>query len=139
VRDEHTADLFRVASLDLLGAPQTAARARAFTSGVLSSWRLSDELRDLGVLAVSELVSNSLTHGIPPMRLRIRRTDRRLIIEVTDADDHLPRRRRAAAADESGRGIAIVATIASAWGTRRTPDGGKAVWCEFPLPARRAL
>lgn len=137
-RDEHTADLFRVASLDLLGTPQTAARARAFTSGVLSSWRLSDELRDLGVLAVSELVSNSLTHGIPPMRLRIRRTDRRLIIEVTDADDHLPRRRRAAVVDESGRGIAIVATIASGWGTRRTPDGGKAVWCEFLLPVRRA-
>lgn len=138
-RDEHTADLFRVASLDLLGTPQTAARARAFTTGVLSSWRLGDELRDLGVLAVSELVSNSLTHGIPPMRLRIRRTDRRLIIEVTDADDHLPRRRRAAAVDESGRGIAIVATIASAWGTRRTPDGGKAVWCEFLLPTGRAV
>ncbi|MFF4652920.1 SpoIIE family protein phosphatase [Streptomyces sp. NPDC001380] len=138
-RDEQSADLFRAASLDLIGTPQTAARARAFTTGVLSSWRLGDELRDLGVLAVSELVSNSLTHGAPPMRLRIRRTDRRLIVEVTDADDHLPRRRRAASGDESGRGVAIVATIASSWGTRRTPDGGKAVWCEFLLPTNRAL
>ena len=137
-RDEYTASLFRVASLDLIGGSQTASRARAFTTGVLTSWRLSDELCELGVLAVSELVSNSLTHGIPPVRLQIRRTDRRLIIEVTDADDHLPRRRRAAPVDESGRGIAIVATIASGWGTRRTPDGGKAVWCEFMLPERRA-
>jgi serine phosphatase RsbU (regulator of sigma subunit)/anti-sigma regulatory factor (Ser/Thr protein kinase) len=127
-------DLFRNAALELLGGVEAAPRARAFASGVLTSWRFPAELHDLGVLAASELVANSLQHGTPPMRLRLRRTDRRLIIEVTDGDDHLPRRRRAEPADESGRGIAIVATIASNWGSRRTPGGGKAVWCEFVLP-----
>ncbi|MFG2887779.1 SpoIIE family protein phosphatase [Streptomyces sp. NPDC048297] len=127
-------DLFRNAALDLLGGVEAAPRARAFASGVLTSWRFPPELHDTGVLATSELVANSLQHGTPPMRLRLRRTDRRLIIEVTDGDDHLPRRRRAEPADESGRGIAIVATIASSWGSRRTPGGGKAVWCEFLLP-----
>ncbi|WDM11505.1 SpoIIE family protein phosphatase [Streptomyces lavenduligriseus] len=127
-------DLFRNAALELLGGVEAAPRARAFASGVLASWRFPAELHDLGVLATSELVANSLQHGIPPMRLRLRRTDRRLIIEVTDGDDHLPRRRRAEPGDESGRGIAIVATIASSWGCRRTPGGGKAVWCEFVLP-----
>ena len=127
-------DLFRNASLDLLGGIEAAPRARAFASGVLETWRFPVELVDLGVLATSELVANSLQHGIPPMRLRLRRTDRRLIIEVTDGDDHLPRRRRAEPADESGRGISIIATVASAWGSRRTPGGGKAVWCEFALP-----
>ncbi|TDU04950.1 serine phosphatase RsbU (regulator of sigma subunit) [Streptomyces sp. 846.5] len=136
-RDSETAELFRSASLDLLGGAEAVSSARAFTSGVLSSWRLGEELLDLGVLAVSELVSNSFTHGHPPMRLRLRRTDRRLTVEVTDADDHLPRRRRAEPADETGRGIAIIATIASSWGTRRTPDGGKAVWCDFLLPTTR--
>ncbi|MEW2129381.1 SpoIIE family protein phosphatase [Streptomyces sp. NPDC005435] len=126
-------DLFRNAALDLLGGIEAAPRARAFASGVLTSWRFPVELHDLGVLAASELVANSLQHGVPPMRLRLRRTDRRLIIEVTDGDDHLPRRRRAEPADESGRGIDIVATIASAWGARKTPGGGKAVWCEFLL------
>ena len=133
-RDTETAELFRSASLDLLGGAEAVSSARAFTGGVLASWRLGEELLDLGVLAVSELVSNSFTHGHPPMRLRLRRTDRRLTVEVTDADDHLPRRRRAEPVDESGRGIAIIATIASSWGTRRTPDGGKAVWCDFLLP-----
>jgi serine phosphatase RsbU (regulator of sigma subunit)/anti-sigma regulatory factor (Ser/Thr protein kinase) len=128
------AELFRNASLDLLGGIEAAPRARAFASGVLASWRFPVELRDLGVLAASELVANSLKHGHPPMRLRMRRTDRRLIIEVTDGDEHLPRRRRAEPADESGRGISIIATIASGWGSRRTPGGGKAVWCEFALP-----
>ncbi|MFF8997816.1 SpoIIE family protein phosphatase [Streptomyces achromogenes] len=127
-------DLFRNAALELLGGVEAAPRARAFASGVLTSWRFPAELHDLGVLAASELVANSLQHGVPPMRLRLRRTDRRLIIEVTDGDDHLPRRRRAEPGDESGRGIAIVATIASSWGCRRTPGGGKAVWCEFVLP-----
>ncbi|MEV7996912.1 SpoIIE family protein phosphatase [Streptomyces sp. NPDC086077] len=127
-------ELFRNAALELLGGVEAAPRARAFASGVLSSWRFPAELHDLGVLAASELVANSLQHGTPPMRLRLRRTDRRLIVEVTDGDDHLPRRRRAEPGDESGRGIAIVATIASSWGSRRTPGGGKAVWCEFALP-----
>jgi anti-sigma regulatory factor (Ser/Thr protein kinase) len=127
-------ELFRNAALELLGGVEAAPRARAFASGVLTSWRFPTDLHDLGVLAASELVANSLQHGTPPMRLRLRRTDRRLIVEVTDGDDHLPRRRRAEPADESGRGIAIVATIASNWGSRRTPGGGKAVWCEFALP-----
>ncbi|MEU8591347.1 SpoIIE family protein phosphatase [Streptomyces sp. NPDC048664] len=127
-------DLFRNAALELLGGVEAAPRARAFASGVLTSWRFPTELHDLGVLAASELVANSLQHGIPPMKLRLRRTDRRLIVEVTDGDDQLPRRRRAEPADEAGRGIAIVATIASTWGSRRTPGGGKAVWCEFALP-----
>ncbi|MFJ6720632.1 SpoIIE family protein phosphatase [Streptomyces sp. NPDC091259] len=128
------AELFHNAALELLGGVEAAPRARAFAQGVLTSWRFPVELCDLGVLAASELVANSLQHGTPPMRLRLRRTDRRLIVEVTDGDDHLPRRRRAEPADETGRGISIVATIASSWGTRRTPGGGKAVWCEFALP-----
>jgi anti-sigma regulatory factor (Ser/Thr protein kinase) len=127
-------ELFRNAALELLGGVEAAPRARAFASGVLTSWRFPPDLHDSGVLAASELVANSLQYGTPPMRLRLRRTDRRLIVEVTDGDDHLPRRRHAEPADESGRGIAIVATIASNWGSRRAPGGGKAVWCEFVLP-----
>ncbi|GGT51983.1 hypothetical protein GCM10010207_60300 [Streptomyces atratus] len=128
------AELFHNASLDLLGGIEAAPRARAFATGVLTSWRFPVELCDLGVLAAGELVANSLKHGTPPMRLGLRRTDRRLIIEVTDGDDHLPRLRRADPADEAGRGISIVASIATSWGSRRTPGGGKAVWCEFTLP-----
>ncbi|MFE3519249.1 SpoIIE family protein phosphatase [Streptomyces sp. NPDC059166] len=130
-----SAELFHNASLELLGGIEAAPRARAFASGVLASWRFPMELCDLGVLAASELVANSLQHGTPPMRLGLRRTDRRLIIEVTDGDDHLPRRRRAEPADEAGRGISIVASVATSWGSRRTPGGGKTVWCEFQLPA----
>jgi PAS domain-containing protein/anti-sigma regulatory factor (Ser/Thr protein kinase) len=127
--------LFRGASLDLIGGTEAAPRARAFASGVLASWRLPEELRETGVLAVSELVANGLTHGAPPLRLRLRRTNKRLIVEVADANAQLPQRRNAdPATDESGRGLGIVDTISSAWGSRRAPEGGKSVWCEFELP-----
>ncbi|MDT0447313.1 ATP-binding SpoIIE family protein phosphatase [Streptomyces johnsoniae] len=133
-RHGEEADLFRGAALDLLGGIEAAPRARAFADGVLASWRFPEELRELGVLAASELVANSLKHGRAPMGLRLRRTDRRLIVEVTDGDEHLPRRQQARPADEAGRGIAVVATIAAEWGARRLPEGGKAVWAEFALP-----
>lgn len=57
------AELFRNAALELLGGVEAAPRARAFASGVLTSWRFPAELHDLGVLATSELVANSLQHG----------------------------------------------------------------------------
>ncbi|HEU5354272.1 MAG TPA: SpoIIE family protein phosphatase [Actinocrinis sp.] len=128
------AELFRSAGIDLVGGTEIAAHARAFASGVLRSWHVGEDLCDTGVLAVSELVANAAIHGRPPVRLRLRRTDRRLIVDVSDGDDHLPRRRLANDTDEDGRGIGIVAALASSWGARQL-DTGKSVWCEFALPA----
>jgi anti-sigma regulatory factor (Ser/Thr protein kinase)/PAS domain-containing protein len=126
------AQLFRSAAVDLVGGTEIAAHARAFASGVLRSWQLGEDLCDMGVLAVSELVANAAIHGRPPVRLRLRRTDRRLIVDVCDGDDHLPRRRLAEDTDEDGRGIGIVASLAASWGCRQLAEG-KSVWCEFTL------
>jgi anti-sigma regulatory factor (Ser/Thr protein kinase) len=126
------ADLFRSAEVELVGGTEIAAHARAFASGVLCSWHVGEDLCDAGVLAVSELVANAAIHGRPPVRMRLRRTDRRLIIDVCDGDDHLPRRRLANDTDEDGRGIGIVAALADSWGAREL-DAGKSVWCEFSL------
>ena len=159
------AQLFRSAAVDLVGGTEIAAHARAFASGVLRSWQLGEDLCDIGVLAVSELVANAAIHGRPPVRLRLRRTDRRLIVDVCDGDDHLPRRRLAEETDEDGRGIGIVASLAESWGCRqfrrasrsgassrsveasstvtmadswgcRQLAEGKSVWCEFTLGRR---
>ncbi|KWX03095.1 Uncharacterized protein LI90_4145 [Carbonactinospora thermoautotrophica] len=137
VWDGAWANVYRGAALDLLGGNEVASRARAFACGVLSSWRLPPDLQDKGVLAVSELVANALTHGSPPLKLRLRRTDKRLIVEVHDGTEHMPRLCRPALTDERGRGMSIVASISNSWGARRTP-GGKAVWCEFMFPEPRA-
>lgn len=58
-------ELFRNAALELLGGVEAAPRARAFASGVLTSWRFPAELHDLGVLATSELVANSSSTAHP--------------------------------------------------------------------------
>lgn len=135
---ERTA-LFRSAALDLDGGVEMAGRARAFARTTLADWSLPDEVAEGALLAVGELAANALTHGVAPVALRLRRTDRRLIVEVPDGDDHLPRRRRAARTDESGRGIEVVASVASSWGARRSEHGeGKVVWCEFVLPGTEA-
>ena len=126
------AALFRSAGVDLVGGTEIAAHARAFTYGVLLSWQVGEDICDAGVLAVSELVANATIHGSPPVRLRLRRTDRRLIMDVSDGDDLLPRRRLARDTDEDGRGIGIVASLASCWGSRQL-EVGKSVWCEFSL------
>jgi anti-sigma regulatory factor (Ser/Thr protein kinase)/PAS domain-containing protein len=126
------ADLFRSAEVELVGGTEIAAHARAFALGVLRSWRVGEELCDAGVLAVSELVANAAIHGRAPVRLRLRRTDRRLIVDISDGDDHLPRRRLATDTDEDGRGIGIVAAMADSWGARQLV-AGKSVWCEFSL------
>jgi hypothetical protein len=124
------AALFRSASVELVGGPEIAAHARSYTAGVLTTWGLAEDLTDTAVLAVSELVANAVTHGTAPVMLRLRRTDRRLIIDVADQSDHLPRRRLARETDEDGRGISIIAAVAAAWGARPLPEG-KSVWCEF--------
>jgi hypothetical protein len=124
------AALFRSASVELVGGPEIAAHARSYTAGVLTTWGVADDLTDTAVLAVSELVANAVTHGRAPVVLRLRRTDRRLIIDVADQSDHLPRRRLARETDEDGRGISIIAAVAAAWGARPLPEG-KSVWCEF--------
>lgn len=59
------------------------------------------------------------------------RGDRSLICEVADGSGVSPRLRRAHGEDESGRGLYLVAQLASRWGTRFTRDGGKVIWAEL--------
>jgi len=50
---------------------------------------------------------------------------------ANDADQPLPRLRKAKEADEGGRGLQLVAMLSARWGARPTAEG-KVVWCELP-------
>jgi serine phosphatase RsbU (regulator of sigma subunit)/anti-sigma regulatory factor (Ser/Thr protein kinase) len=69
----------------------------------------------------------------PPreFRLRLRRGDSSVWVEVFDPDLRLPRIRTAGETDEGGRGLYLVEQLATRWGSRPTPEG-KAVWFEMP-------
>ncbi|MFE0632041.1 SpoIIE family protein phosphatase [Streptomyces sp. NPDC058864] len=121
----------RYATWDLRDAPESVGRARALVTGKLAEWNL-EELEFTTELLVSELVTNAIRYGSPPVRLRLIR-DRRLICEVGDGSSTSPHVRRALETDEGGRGLYLVSQLASLWGTRYHARG-KTIWAEQPLP-----
>ncbi|MFD9164017.1 PAS domain S-box protein [Streptomyces sp. NPDC059558] len=124
-------------TLVLDAAPSSVAAGRRFLRATLEEWGKDDEqLRETACLLASELLSNAVRHGSGPVRLRMRQAGRELGVEVCDASPVLPQARFAAPDAESGRGLLLVDSLASSWGTLPTADG-KAVWFSLPLPAPR--
>lgn len=106
--------------------------ARRFACSTLEAWNVSGDTMDDAVLAISELVTNAMLHGRPPIELRLRCTAAELVVEVSDGYPAPPRRLRPTLDDEHGRGLMLVAAVAERWGTRPGADA-KWVWCTFPL------
>ena len=106
--------------------------ARAFVDTRLAAWDAPGALVRDAVLLVSELVSNAILHGRPPIELRLRRTAEHVLVEVDDGATVLPRKLRPTPDDEHGRGLLIASLLADRWGTRPLRDG-KSVWCLFIL------
>ncbi|MEU1407452.1 SpoIIE family protein phosphatase [Streptomyces sp. NPDC005728] len=111
--------------------PEVVGEARALATRKLAEWDLA-ELEFTTELMVSELVTNAIRYGSPPIQLRLIR-DRSLICEVSDASSTSPHIRRALETDEGGRGLYMVAQLAQLWGTRYHPRG-KTIWAEQSLP-----
>ncbi|TDT40073.1 serine phosphatase RsbU (regulator of sigma subunit) [Streptomyces sp. BK208] len=123
-----------VATRDLPSDPAAVTGARRFASDVLRAWNL-EELSFTTELIVSELVTNAIRYGEPPVQLRLI-LQSTLTCEVSDASSTAPHLRRARILDEGGRGLLLVAQCAERWGTRHGREG-KVIWAEQALPARR--
>lgn len=80
---------------------------------------------------MSELVTNAVRYGNPPLEMRMI-NDRALTCEVRDTSPAAPHLRHARTIDEGGRGLFIIAQLAQVWGTRYTADG-KTIWTEQAL------
>ncbi|MER5689222.1 ATP-binding SpoIIE family protein phosphatase [Streptomyces sp. NPDC002205] len=127
----HALGTDRVASWDLTAAPAVVVDARSLAARKLTEWGL-EEISFIAELVVSELVTNAIRYGLPPIRLRLIRGTN-LICEVSDSSSTSPRMRRAGADDEGGRGLFLVAQLTQRWGTRYTPNG-KTIWTELAPP-----
>jgi hypothetical protein len=73
-------------------------------------------------LIVSELATNAVRYGTPPLRLRLIRGET-LTCEVHDTSPVTPHLRHARTVDEGGRGLFIVSQLADQWGTRYAGGG----------------
>ncbi|MFF7601275.1 ATP-binding SpoIIE family protein phosphatase [Streptomyces mirabilis] len=121
----------QVATWELPAEPSVVARARGLAGERLAAWHL-EEASFTAELVVSELVTNAIRYGSPPIHLRLIR-DTALICEVSDVSSTAPHLRRARLSDEGGRGLLIVAQLSQRWGSRHTRTG-KTIWAELPLP-----
>jgi serine phosphatase RsbU (regulator of sigma subunit)/PAS domain-containing protein len=123
----------RVASWELENEPTVVSLARRLVDEQLAGWGL-EEAGFTTELMVSELVTNAIRYGRPPIRLRLIHQGSTLICEVYDASGTTPHMRRARIFDEGGRGLLLVAQLAERWGTRHDRVG-KTVWAEQSLAA----
>ncbi|MFJ3646421.1 SpoIIE family protein phosphatase [Streptomyces murinus] len=117
-----------VAEWEVPRDPAAVGPVRAECAATLEAWGLGD-VGYTAELILSELITNAVRYGSPPIRVRLLH-DRGLICEVADGSSTAPHPRRAAATDEGGRGLFLVAQLASRWGTRYTARG-KVIWAEL--------
>jgi serine phosphatase RsbU (regulator of sigma subunit)/anti-sigma regulatory factor (Ser/Thr protein kinase) len=113
--------------------PERIAGARRQLRELLHDWADEDQV-DSAVLMVSEMVTNVLVHtdgdALLVAEARGERGARRLRVEVADASDELPHRRRPGEMASSGRGLVLMEMLAHAWGV--DPRGeGKSIWFEL--------
>lgn len=78
------------------------------------------------MLLVSELVTNAVRHGGPPIELELSCDDAHAL-QVRDAGPGEPSPATADLDGEHGRGLAITSILSDAWGVEPTPPG-KTVW-----------
>ncbi|MCP9211602.1 ATP-binding protein [Streptomyces sp. NEAU-Y11] len=116
---------------DLQGVKAT----RRFIRESLAAWDRDTLADDLELMA-SEVVTNALIHADSHVDLRLRACPDHIRLEVRDSDATPPVPSALSASDEEnaqaehGRGLLIVESLATAWGT--SPSGrGKTIWLEL--------
>jgi hypothetical protein len=92
-----------------------------------------DNLRDDAQLIISELATNAFRYDGATMTVDALCDERGLVIGVEDGDETVAVLELQGLVDgeaEGGRGLAIVAAVATSWGVRVTPLG-KQVWARL--------
>jgi anti-sigma regulatory factor (Ser/Thr protein kinase) len=121
--------------LELGAYPTAVPCARLHSRLVAVEWGLAG-LAEVVELIVSELTTNAVQAtdaagltGNRSLRLWLRSDGRRVVVQVWDGSLHSPVRQHAGPDAESGRGLLLVESLSTDWGSHRSADGsGKVVW-----------
>ncbi|MEJ5866501.1 ATP-binding protein [Pseudokineococcus sp. 5B2Z-1] len=118
-------------------------RARQLLGRALQAWQLDEDAADTTLLLASELVTNAVRHGRPPVHVHAEVSAGVVRVEVDDASPSPIRPQDPDLDDLGGRGLQLVEMLSSAWGSRlhdRRHDDGRPVKCVwFELRASAPL
>jgi anti-sigma regulatory factor (Ser/Thr protein kinase) len=110
--------------------PSSSRTARAAVHELCAHAAVPPDTCEVAELLVSELVSNAHEHAGGPAVVDVVVDEQTLRVVVADEDPTLPAPREMAPDAERGRGLMLVAALASRWGA--TPAArGKSVWFEL--------
>jgi anti-sigma regulatory factor (Ser/Thr protein kinase) len=122
--DEEASSWLEVA---LFPDPLSAGEARRALAAYCERRRVPQPLMEVGVLAMSELVTNAVIHAGTPALVLAEYDGDNLTLAVADGADASPVAMPPDEDREHGRGVAIVEELGATWGIRRTYLG-KVVW-----------
>ncbi len=127
VTEARPADRPVVSADELVLAPETrnVRTARAWVAAHLPAWATED-VREAVVLLTSELVTNAVVHARTEVAVGVAITSKDVLVGVRDLD--LGRSELPGAERDGGRGLGLVEELATAWGLRQHPGGGKTYW-----------
>ena len=107
-------------------------RARRFVREHCVDFGVSVDVCDEVLLLASELVTNAILHGRSEVRVEVACVDFHVRITVHDENSRRPVMVSQDPDALDGRGLALVAALASSWGVDDEVEG-KAVWFELPV------
>ncbi len=115
--------------ISLLAGPAAAAQARRHVGAIIRAWDLPVDDYTAALLT-SELVTNAILHASDEhesIELVISWGGGLLRVEVHDGSRSAPARVHALPYAEAGRGLMLLESLSSSWGSRETARG-KAVY-----------
>ena len=101
-------------SCELPATARSVTEARRFVLDALANWQL-ESVADTAALLTSEVVTNAVLHARTPLGLVVRREDVGISIAVTDGSRRRPTERSATPEATNGRGLALLAQLATTW------------------------
>jgi anti-sigma regulatory factor (Ser/Thr protein kinase) len=136
-----------ISFLTLAAVPSAAGCSRQLVRLALARWGVS-RLVDDAELVVSELATNAIhatcttdtdarsndLAALATIHVRMLLFDASIVVEIWDRDPAGPTPQPVTDVDEGGRGLPIVAVLATKWDWFPVPQGGKVVWAELPIP-----